>query len=170
MTLLARFALVAGVALAGCATPHLDLQSEGARPTMPPNNAQVVRRLYEELVNGRRFDSFGDVLASDFESSDGVRGPDGFAANVRSLTESFPDIHFTVEDVFADEDRVAVRWSWTATHGGPFRGTAPTHRRVENTGIVIYQVRDGKLVRAWTQVDRLGVLQQIGAVPVPGPR
>jgi steroid delta-isomerase-like uncharacterized protein len=138
--------------------------------TATTHSAQLVRRLYEEFVNPCRFESFGDVIASDYESTDGVRGPEGFAANVRSLAEAFPDIHFTVEDVFAAEDRVAVRWSWTATHSGSFRGTAPTHRRVENSGIVIYQVRDGKLVRGWTQMDRLGVLQQIGALPGPAPR
>jgi len=43
---------------------------------------------------------------------------------------------------------------------------APTHKRVTNTGIVIYQFRDGKVVRNWLETDRLGALQQIGAVPV----
>ena len=49
-----------------------------------------------------------------------------------------------------------------------FAGTAPTGRQVSNEGIGIYRVEDGKIVESWSQVDRLGVLQQIGAVPTIG--
>jgi predicted ester cyclase len=48
---------------------------------------------------------------------------------------------------------------------GAFVGVPPSRKQVTQTGNVIYQVRDGKLIRAWSQVDRLGLLQQMGAIP-----
>ena len=72
---------------------------------------------------------------------------------------------FTIEDLFADGDKVVLRWTWQATHSGSFRGFAPTGQRVTNTAIVIYRLLDGKVVESWLEADRLGVLQAIGVVP-----
>ena len=58
-----------------------------------------------------------------------------------------------------------ARWTWSGRHTATFRGFAPSHKFVSNSGIGIYQLSDGKLVRSWMQTDRLGFLQQIGAVP-----
>ena len=60
---------------------------------------------------------------------------------------------------------MAARWTFRAIHRGRFVGLPPSHVDVTQEGNVIYQVRDGRIVRAWLQADRLGVLQQIGAVP-----
>jgi steroid delta-isomerase-like uncharacterized protein len=81
------------------------------------------------------------------------------------LLHAFPNIRFTVDDVFGKGDRVAIRWTWRGTHENAFRNYAATHRPVETTAIAIYQLRDGKIVRTWLQSDRLGVLQQLGVVP-----
>jgi predicted ester cyclase len=119
-------------------------------------NKRLVRGIYEEAINTGRLELLETRLAPDLHAS--------FRANVEELRTGFPDILFTVEDLVAEGDRVVVRWRWTATHAGPFRQHPPTGRKVENTGIVIYQLRDGKAVRAWLEIDRLGVLQQMGAV------
>ena len=94
----------------------------------------------------------------------GERGPAGFAATFQDLRCGFPDITFTIEDLLAERDRVAVRWRWNATHAGQFRSFAATNRHVANTGIAIYELRDGRVTRAWLETDRLGALQQIGAI------
>jgi len=74
------------------------------------------------------------------------------------------DVRFTIEDLIAEGDRVVVRWRWRATHAGTFNGHPATGKAVSNTGTVIYQLAGDKIVRAWLEADRLGVLQQIGAV------
>jgi predicted ester cyclase len=83
------------------------------------------------------------------------------------LRGAFPDLHYTVEDVVADGDRVAVRWHWTGTHQGAFRGIAATQRAVTNNGLAIFRLRDGRIVAATLETDRLGFLQAIGVVPGP---
>lgn len=106
------------------------------------------------------------LVAPEFVGGQGERGPAGFAGTIAGLRRGFPDIHFTVEELIAEDERVA-RWTWRGTHQGPFQGVAATHERVTNTGIVIFQLRDGQLVSARNEVDRLGVLQQLGLIARP---
>ena len=125
-------------------------------------NKEVVRKVYEECINTGRLDSLDALVSTEYAG-----GVAAFRANVAELRAGFPDIRFTIEDLVAEGDRVALRWTWVATHEGRFRGTAPTHKRVTNSGIMIYQLRDGRIVRNWLETDRLGVLQQLGVVPAP---
>jgi steroid delta-isomerase-like uncharacterized protein len=127
-------------------------------------NKATVRRIYADLINARRFELAGELVDADYAGPTGDRGTDGFVANVRDLVQGFPDIKFAIEDLVAEGDRVAARWIWEATHGGQFRAYAATGKHVTNSGIVIYQLRDGRIVRSWLETDRLGALQQIGAI------
>jgi predicted ester cyclase len=128
-------------------------------------NKQTVRRIYNEAVNAGRTGILADVVAPEFTGPDGSRGPAAFAANITALRAGFPDIRFTIEQVVAEGDRVAVRWTWTGTHTGTFRGFAASGRSVHDTGLVLYTFAGGKVVGAIIETDRLGVLQQIGVVP-----
>jgi steroid delta-isomerase-like uncharacterized protein len=128
-------------------------------------NKQVVQRIYEIVINERRPELTAELVSPDYVGPQGERGPAGFNDNVQSLLAGFPDIRFSVEDLLVEGDRVVVRWAWTGTHSGAFRGIAATGRRVSTTGIVVYQLREGKVVRNWLENDRLGLLQQLGVVP-----
>lgn len=57
---------------------------------------------------------------------------------------------------------------WCRAGGRQFEGVAPTGKRVEFIGHSIDRVADGKIVECWGEVDMLGVMQQLGAVPEPG--
>lgn len=128
-------------------------------------NKEVIRSLYEDTINTGRLEALSRIVSDDYTDGNGGRGVAAFRENVAELRKGFPDIHFTIEDLIAEGDRVVIRWKWEATHDGPFRGIAPTHKRLNNTGIAIYQIRDGKVVRNWLESDRLGALQQLGVVP-----
>jgi predicted ester cyclase len=128
-------------------------------------NKALVRALYEECINGRDLDRLEALIAPDFTGARGERGPREFRATIEAVLTGFPGVRFELHDVFGETDKVAVRWTFRAVHGGRFAGIQPSHAEVTQEGNVIYQVRDGQIVRAWLQADRLGVLQQIGAVP-----
>jgi len=128
-------------------------------------NKTLVRTLYEECINGRDLDRLATLIAPDFVGARGERGPREFRATIEALLTGFPGVRFELHDVFGEEDKVAVRWTFRAVHGGRFVGIKPSLADVTQEGNVIYQVRDGRIVRAWLQADRLGVLQQIGVVP-----
>lgn len=70
--------------------------------------------------------------------------------------------------MIGEGDRAVVRWTWVGTHAGRFKTWGPTGRRVANSGIAIYELKHGKVVRVWLETDRLGALQQMGVVPAGG--
>lgn len=127
-------------------------------------NKKLVRTLYDH-INARELDAMQALVAPDFVGPSGEQGPAQFRATIEALLTGFPEVRFELHDVFAEDDRVAVRWTFRAPHNGRFAGMPPTHAMVTQQGHVIYQLREGQLARAWLQVDRLGVLQQIGALP-----
>jgi steroid delta-isomerase-like uncharacterized protein len=124
----------------------------------------IVNCLYTEFLNEGNLDIADQLVSPNFTGPAGM-GPEGFRALVLPLRQGFPDLHFTIQDMVVEGSRAAVRWIWQGTHRGPFAGIAPTGRPVSNEGIAIYRIEDGKIAEAWSQVDRLGVLQQIGALP-----
>jgi predicted ester cyclase len=128
-------------------------------------NKALVRALYEDCINGRDLDRLDTLIAADFVGARGERGPREFRATIEAVLTGFPGVRFEVHDLFGEDDKVAARWTFRAVHGGRFAGLAPSQTEVTQEGNVIYQLRDGQIVRAWLQADRLGVLQQIGVVP-----
>jgi predicted ester cyclase len=128
-------------------------------------NKALVRTLYEDCINGRDLDRLETLIAPDFIGARGERGPREFRATIEAVLTGFPGVRFELHDVFGEDDKVAARWTFRAVHSGPFAGIRPSRTEVTQEGNVIYQVRDGQIVRVWLQADRLGVLQQIGVVP-----
>lgn len=156
-------AAIPACATTGGATPGS--RSSPMHAQTNPTNKEVVRSLYEVSLNTGDVDSLDRWIAPDFVGPAGDAGPAAFARTVVELRTAFPDIRYTVGDVIEEGDRVAIRWTWTGTHAGPFRGFAPTGKRISNPGFAIFHLRDGKIVRSWVDTDRLGFLQQIGALP-----
>lgn len=131
----------------------------------PEKNRETIRKLYEDFLNTGKLELLGQIIAEDYVGIYGQKGPSAYAETIRALRQGFPDIQWTIEDLVAAGDRVAVRWTWQGTHRGSFRGFPASQKQVTDNAIAIYQFRDNKVVQAWIQSDRLGVLQQIGAVP-----
>lgn len=128
-------------------------------------NTDVVRRLYEDCLNLGRMEVLPELVAPDFVGANGEKGPEGFAATLGALKSAFPDIHYALERPLADGNRVAVFWQWEGTHQGEYRGLSATGLRVKNGGSSMFELKDGRIVRAWSQTDRLGFLQQLGVAP-----
>jgi predicted ester cyclase len=90
-----------------------------------------------------------------------LRGPAELRRGLAGLLTAFPDFHFSVEDILADCDRVAIRYRGSGTHCANFLGVAPTGRWVDYSGIVILRLQQGKIAEFWAQPDQLGLLKQI---------
>jgi len=81
---------------------------------------------------------------------------------------AFPDVRFSVDDIIAVEDKVAVRLTFTATHGGPFLELPASGNSVAGKDLIIYRFADGKIEEAWLQLDGLGIMVQMGLIPPMG--
>jgi predicted ester cyclase len=159
--------VLAGVLLAACQLQTADPRERSA--PMSDNtqiqNKDVVRRLFEEGLNRDRADVVEKLVGAEYVDASGERGPNAFKQVMVRLRTAFPDLTYTLDDILGEGDRVAVRWHWTGTHRGPFRGIPPTERSLTNTGSAIFRLSHGQIVAAALETDRLGFLQAIGVVP-----
>ncbi|MGD9894224.1 MAG: ester cyclase [Dehalococcoidia bacterium] len=92
-------------------------------------------------------------------------GPAGVKQHIAMLRSAFPDLQVTIEDLIAEADRVVARLTMRGTHDGDFRGRTPTGRPVTWTGIVIYRLRDGRVVEQWSHFDTRALIEQIDRPP-----
>ena len=131
-------------------------------------NAGTVRRLYEEYLNQNRTETLSDLVSEAvlLHSVTEEQGIAAYAALTDRLRIAFGEMRFTLLDVIACEDRVVVRWTMDATHGGPLNGIPATGRRVQQRANVIYRMEDGKIAEIWAQMDQVGMLRQLGIDPL----
>jgi steroid delta-isomerase-like uncharacterized protein len=132
--------------------------------------AESNKRIMERFT--REFLTTGDAaLAEEFLSPDVVlhfagqqqRGRDTYLAVVAANADTFEDLVWTVEEMVADGDIVAVRYTMTGTHRGVFAGVSPTGKAVVAQSMAFYRLADGQIVEERAQLDMLGILQQLGA-------
>jgi len=101
-------------------------------------------------------------------------GSDVHAHLVGGWRSAFPDLVWTIEDMVAEGDKVACRFVGRGSHTGeafPTRSLGsipPSGTRVTVGEIAIYRVADGKVAECWAEVDTLGLMHQLGAIPQPG--
>jgi steroid delta-isomerase-like uncharacterized protein len=131
-------------------------------------NAGIVRRLYEEYLNRNRPELLPSVVSENvvLHSATEERGIEAYAALTDRLRAAFHEMRFTLLDLIACGDRVVVRWTMDATHGGPLVGIPATGKRVQQRANVIYRLEDGKVAEIWAQMDQIGMLRQLGIEPL----
>ena len=126
---------------------------------MSADNKALVRRYVEEVLNKRNLDLIDDLFAPTFIDHDSsmpeAKGPAGVKRLAAMVHASFPDLHFTIEDMIAERDKVVYRYSVRGTHQKDFMGIAATGKEITFTGIHIYRVNDGKLQEEWENWDTL---------------
>jgi steroid delta-isomerase-like uncharacterized protein len=130
----------------------------------------LIHRIYEEVFNGHRPSLLDELLAEDYVAyAAGYGGPldrEGAKWAVSDYIRAFPDAHWECEDILVDGDRVAWRESFTGTHRRELHGIPPSGAKVRAVGMSMAEIRDGRVWRQWSLYDSLGILQQIGGVPV----
>jgi steroid delta-isomerase-like uncharacterized protein len=134
-------------------------------------NKDLIRRAYETCVNQRQLDRASEFYAADYVGHLGglyeVHGPDGYASAARRTLAAFPDAQETPEELVAEGDHVVVRHRISGTHQAPFLGVQPSGKRVSFVAVDFYRIVDGKIVEETSVADIFGLLQQLGAVPMP---
>ena len=137
---------------------------------MSERNKALARRAIEEVWSQGTYALIEDLYADNYvghQPPDEHHGRESVKHYFTMLREAFPDIHFTIEDQIAEGDRVVTRWSSSATHTGEFMGIAATERSGMVTGITINRCAGGEIVEGWTNLDALGLMQQLGVFPAP---
>ena len=119
---------------------------------MSEENKAITRQLIEELFNTGNQEIADGVLAAGYvdhsPSYPGLPGPENLKRAVAEWRLAFPDTRNVIEDMVAEGDRVAVRWTTHATHRGEFMGIAPTGNRISVTSFGIFRLSDGKIAES----------------------
>ena len=132
---------------------------------------KIIRRLLEEPWTGN-FDAIDEHVAPSYVGHDAsepepIRGPEGYKAQVSKYLTGFPDGRVTADDIVAEGDKVAARWTGRGTQTGEIAGIAPTGKQVTVTGFTLFRLEGEHVVEDWSTWDTLGMLVQLGAVPAP---
>jgi steroid delta-isomerase-like uncharacterized protein len=131
--------------------------------------AANAQRFFATLAAKGELPPLNDLLIEDYHDHDpaneqDVIGMDAIRREVEMWRGGF-DFSFTVEDQFAQGDRVCSRWTWQGTHKGEFLGIPASGKTVSMTGATIHRFTpDGKIAEGWWQYDRLGLMEQLGVV------
>jgi steroid delta-isomerase-like uncharacterized protein len=94
-------------------------------------------------------------------------GPDGYLGIVMMMRSGFSGVQWTLEDMVAEGDTVAARYTMRGTHDGNFMGVPPTGRSIQVQAMNFYRLSDGRIVEEFGQPDMMGLMMQIGAIPQP---
>ena len=136
---------------------------------MSEENIAAARRVIEEGFSQGNLDVIDEVCAENFVDHDPLLGDQDRAAAKQSMAtyrEAFPDLTFTIDDIFAAGDMVVMRWTGTGTFENELMGLQPNHEAGSPIhGIGIDRFEDGKVVESWTQWDTLTFMRDIGAIP-----
>lgn len=135
-------------------------------------NKEVVSRLINEFVNEGNEAVADELLTEDYvrydpDAPSGAQGADEFKEMIRTFGTAFPDAEVNIEEMIGEGDLVVFRGTETGTHEGDFVGHEPTGETFEITGLAMHRVRDGQITETWANWDMLGMMQQLGIVPMP---
>jgi steroid delta-isomerase-like uncharacterized protein len=134
-------------------------------------NKAIARRCLEAITD-KDFAVIDQLYASSYirhdPDSPQVRSREDYRQYLTGLCTTFPDLHFTVDDLIAEGDQVVCRFSVRGTHANPWRGLPPTGKQVLITGINISSLAEGKVVEDWFNTDIFGLAQQLGIIPARG--
>jgi steroid delta-isomerase-like uncharacterized protein len=141
--------------------------------TTPEENKAVVLRYWDEVWTAGGEDAINEVMAPDevhhWGIGDDTTDSQAYAKRLGLFLTAFPDINFAIDVIAAQGDRVATRWTATATQTGEWQGVAPTGDQVTWSGTNIFRFDCGKIAESWGEADHVSLLQQIGSPSVPAP-
>jgi steroid delta-isomerase-like uncharacterized protein len=136
---------------------------------MSEENIAASRRVLDEAFSKGNLDVIDEVCAEGYVNHDPIMGDqsaDAVKETISSYRAAFPDLSFTVDDIFAAGDKVVTRWTGSGTFENEFMGQAPTGEKGDPiSGVGIDRYEDGKIVESWGQWDTLGFMRNIGAIP-----
>ncbi len=136
-------------------------------------NKEVARRFFEEMWNLRDLDIVEDLITADMQGhapTGEFVGYEGERQTILGTLVGFPDLQITIDEMIAEDNKVALLTSYHGTHTGTLMGQIPaTGTEIAMTGGILFRFVDGKVAEAWSYADMLGLMQQIGAAAPPRP-
>jgi len=135
------------------------------------DNKAIMRQFWDVWEQGNT-DLLDNLLAPEYvnhtlATPDLPSGPEGVKEVVSMFRSGVPDLKVVIEDMIAEDDRVATRYALEGTHGGDLFGVAPTGRHLTIKSMTVERLSGGKIVEHWRVTDELDMMRQLGAIGTP---
>jgi steroid delta-isomerase-like uncharacterized protein len=135
-------------------------------------NKAIINRFNVELNKGN-VSAVDEFFAPDFVghsqfSPEPIRGPEGYKAMLAMFGGAMPDLHYPNWTLIGDGELVAIHMSAEGTFTNALMGIPPNGKKVVVWMANIWRFADGKIVEWWMNMDTLGFMQQLGAIPPMG--
>jgi steroid delta-isomerase-like uncharacterized protein len=137
--------------------------------SLQEQNKALAKRAFEELLSGGRFELAEQLYAKDFVNH-GIRRDISLAEDQAALKgwhQAFPDVVIAPEKLIAEGDLVTIYWIARGTNTGTGNGLPATGKKVEQSGITIWRIVNGKIKEEWSAFDQLSLMQQLGLLEKP---
>jgi steroid delta-isomerase-like uncharacterized protein len=135
-------------------------------------NIESFRQVIEEGYNKGDLAALDALFATSFKDhQDGISPPtmEGIKDFIKHVRMAFPDLKLTIEEIISVENKTWARTTAQGTHQGVFMGLPPTGKAFRISRFDVCRFEDRKIVEHWGVIDRLSVLQQLGATIQPAP-
>jgi predicted ester cyclase len=137
-------------------------------------NKTLARRFFLEYFNEKQQHILGELFAPPttlhYRGQDHIHTVDEWNTILGMWMTAYPDLHYTIDDMIAEGDKVLVRTTYSGTHLGDFWDIAPTGKAMRATEMLLVRIADGRIVEAWEEYDEIGHRWQLGwdLAPRPG--
>jgi steroid delta-isomerase-like uncharacterized protein len=132
--------------------------------SLQEQNKALAKRAFEEVLSGGRFELAEELYAKDFVNHRFHRdiSLEEDQALLKGWHQAFPDIAIVPEKLIAEGDLVTIYWIARGTNTGTGNGLPATGKKVEQAGITIWRIVNGKIKEEWSAFDQLSMIQQLG--------
>jgi len=132
-------------------------------------NKSIVRRWVEEGWNSQKAGLIDELFTENFyqheTGPESVTNREALKPFHAAYLSAFPDLHFTIEDLIAEGDKVAWRFMATGTNKGSLMGAPASGKSINVTGTITFHFDGSRIAEAWLNLDTMGLLQQVGLLP-----
>ena len=136
---------------------------------MGAENKAVISGFVEEVINQGQLERADDLVAVDFVELDPLpgqrQGREGLKQVIGAFRTAFPDIHWVIEEMVGEGEKVFSRFTWRGTHRGEFFGVPATGKQIKVKGMVVDRVVAGKMAEGRILMDVLSMMRQLGVIP-----
>jgi predicted ester cyclase len=120
-------------------------------------NKALTRWWWEEVWLKGNVAAMDEFMAADYVDHPNLPGlppgPEGMKQALTYYRAAFPQLQATLDDILAEGERVALRWSARDTHLGEWLDVPPTGHHFTMSGITIYRIAEGKAVEGWNSIE-----------------
>ena len=143
-----------------------ELEELKAQASVEEQNIALAKKMFEAWGKGD-METYGELMAPGYvyyypSGTEKSSSLEEIREMAKMFWNGFPDMSFTMEEIFAAGDRVTFRFIQRGTHTGDFMGIPATGNTFESSGILISRIEDGKVVEQWEEFDMLGMMMQLG--------